>query len=126
MIAWILCERATDGTLTPIGIFAAEDGAKAAAIDGQYAAIPVEIGSLYSNIVSMGMTGVSLFSKSGEQTRLDVLETKADQILSRLDTITTRLNGIDNDLTSIHGDLDQARSAILDLRSRVEALENPE
>lgn len=109
MIEWILCDRHGNDNLIPIGIFASEASAKAAAVDGEYAAIPVDVGTLYGNIVSIDMTGISLFQKSGENTRLKNLEAKADQILADAETINERL--------------DQARTIILNLRDRMDAVE---
>jgi hypothetical protein len=113
-MVWVLCKN--NNGLTPIGIFSTEDEARAAAVDGAYAAIPVEAKMLYENLIDIGMTGVSLFVKQGESSRLAALESKADQILANQATITARLDETD-------GLLDQARTAILDLRDRVSALE---
>ena len=88
---WILCQRFPDDSLKTLGVFETEDQAKQAAVDGRYAAVPVKPNTLYSDLISIGAIGISIFSKQGDTTRLGDLEAKADQILSEIVDIRGRI-----------------------------------
>ena len=83
-----------------IGVFSTEDGAKQAAVDGEYVLVPIEANQSYASI-DESLPGAIVYQADGFDTRLTEVET---------DLANTKT---------------QAQTKFADIEARLIALENP-
>ena len=115
MDVWILCKK-ENGSLTGIGIERDEARCRNLAEDGDYVAIPIHLGRLYSNIIDAGIVGAVNFPS-------DALRTLIQQAKDALVVINGRLDALENQMQTIITQGQAMNQAIQDLDARVTALE---
>jgi len=111
MIVWLVCEKASNGKLTPIGIFETATTAANSVAAGVYVGIPITINQLHTaNIVDEGMPGA--ITHTAKATEVSDSLQAAKQTLDALDdlvrntvvpTIQSELDGIKNRLDVLEG-----------------------
>jgi hypothetical protein len=110
--------RKENGTLTGIAISLSDDGARAIAADGDYAVIPIVEDRLYTNIISLGITGAIEFQNTALSTYLQQARNAIQNIQGDIAILQGSVNSLQQSGVTIINRLN-------DLDARVLALENP-
>ena len=115
---WFLYQR-WDGVA--IGVFSTEDNAKQATVDGEYVLVPIEANQSYASIDET-LPGAFVFQADGFNTRLTTAENSIISLDAELDTVK---NQAQTKFAQVDGRLDGHDTILVDLETRVTALETP-